>query len=208
MVRSRIVSRSLGRRELHQQLEEEAVELGFGQRVGAFHFERVLRGQHEERRGQAVRFAGDGDRVLLHRFEQGGLGLGRGAVDFVGQQDVGEDRAALKLEHFPAVGRLNHDVRADEVGRHQVGRELDAAKIQMQCVGQRADDQRLAEAGNAFEQHVPAGEQRDQHVVENLDLADDDLGDLGSESLKILTEVSQLRPQFIGDRHRDVFPCG
>ena len=31
------------------QLEEEAVELGFGQRIGAFLLDRVLRGHHEER---------------------------------------------------------------------------------------------------------------------------------------------------------------
>jgi hypothetical protein len=30
-------------------VEHEAVELRFGQRIGAFHLDRVLRGQHEER---------------------------------------------------------------------------------------------------------------------------------------------------------------
>ena len=29
--------------------------------------------------------------VLLHRLQQGGLGLRRGAVDLVGEDDVGED---------------------------------------------------------------------------------------------------------------------
>ena len=31
------------------EFEQEAVELGFGQRVGAFEFDRVLGGEHEER---------------------------------------------------------------------------------------------------------------------------------------------------------------
>ena len=98
VVRSRIVSISCGGRELDQQLEEEPVELGLGERIGPLHLERVLGGQHEERRRQPVRRAGDGDRPLLHRLEQGRLGLGRGPVDLVGQHQVGEDRPALELE--------------------------------------------------------------------------------------------------------------
>lgn len=37
-----------GRRQGHVELEQKAVDLGFGQNVGAVHFERVLRGQDEE----------------------------------------------------------------------------------------------------------------------------------------------------------------
>jgi hypothetical protein len=47
----------------------------------------------------------DGDAALLHRLEQGRLGLGRGAVDLVGEDDVGEDRARLEDEGSGA-GRL------------------------------------------------------------------------------------------------------
>ena len=36
-------------RERHVELEEEAIELRLGQRVGALHLERVLRREHEER---------------------------------------------------------------------------------------------------------------------------------------------------------------
>jgi hypothetical protein len=35
--------------ETHVQLEEEAIELRLGQRIGALHLERVLRREHEER---------------------------------------------------------------------------------------------------------------------------------------------------------------
>jgi hypothetical protein len=50
----------------------------------------VLGGQHEERGLQRVPLAGDGHALLGHGLEQGALRLGRGAVDLVGQQDVGE----------------------------------------------------------------------------------------------------------------------
>ncbi len=78
-------------------VEQEAVELRFGQRIGPFLLQRVLRGQHEERRGQRVHLAAGGDLPLLHRFEHGGLRLGRRAVDLVGQEHVGEERAGQEL---------------------------------------------------------------------------------------------------------------
>jgi hypothetical protein len=75
-----------------------------------------------------------GDRALLHRLEQRGLGLGRGAVDLVGQDEVGEDRARLELElRRPLLASVLDDVGADDVGGHQVGRELDAAEGQVQA---------------------------------------------------------------------------
>jgi hypothetical protein len=49
---------------------------------------------------------------------------------------------------------LLHDVRADDVGRHQVGRELDARELQVQHVGERVHEARLADARDALEQHV------------------------------------------------------
>ena len=93
VVRRAISNSSLKRRILDEHLEHEAVLLGFGQRIGAFLLDRVLRGQHEERVGQLVADAADGDLPFLHGFEQGGLRLRRRAVDFVGENHVGEQRA-------------------------------------------------------------------------------------------------------------------
>ena len=59
---------------------------------------------------------------------------------------------------------LLHDVGADDVGGHQVGRELDARELQVQHVGERVHEARLADAGNALEQHVAAEERRDGAV--------------------------------------------
>jgi hypothetical protein len=43
-----------GAQVIENGIEQEAVELRFGQRVGAFEFDGVLRGQHEEGRRQLV----------------------------------------------------------------------------------------------------------------------------------------------------------
>ena len=166
-------------RIVHEHLEHEAVLLRFGQRIGSFLLDRVLRGQHEERIGQRMPHAADRHLPLLHRFEQRGLRFRRRAVDFVGQDHVGEQRPFEKAE-FAAAGRavLLDDFGAGDVGRHQVGRELDAAERQAQAAGQRADHQRLGQARHAFQQAMAAAEERDQQLFDHLVLADDDLGQL------------------------------
>jgi hypothetical protein len=72
-------------------------------------------------------------KALLHGFEQRRLRLGRRAVDFVGQQNVGEDRALHEGPGAVAGGGIFlDDVGAGDVGRHQVRRELDALEHQAQ----------------------------------------------------------------------------
>ncbi len=113
--------------------------------------------------------------MFLHRFEQRRLRLGRGAIDFVRKHEMREDRAALKLKLAPSGARFHHDVRAENVGRHEVRRELNAAERQIEHFAQRADQKRLAQAGHAFEQHMAAREQRNQRPLDNGILADDHL---------------------------------
>ena len=73
--------------------QHEAVELRLGQRKGALVLDRVLGGEHHERRRHLVADAVNRDLALLHRLEQRRLRLGRGPVDLVGQHDLREDRA-------------------------------------------------------------------------------------------------------------------
>ena len=65
----------------------------FGQWEGAFMVHRILRGDQEERRGQVVAVAVHGHGALGHGFEEGRLRTRRGAVDFIGQQNLRKDRA-------------------------------------------------------------------------------------------------------------------
>ena len=157
-------------------VEQEAVELRFGQRIGAFELDRVLRGQHEERRRQLVLMAAHGAGKLLHGFEQRRLRLGRRAVDFVGQQDVAEDRAGHEGPAAMAGGGiLLDDVGAGDVGRHQVRRELDALELQAERLRDGAHHQRLRGAGKTGDQAMAADEERGENLIEHLLLADDDL---------------------------------
>ena len=86
--------------------EQEPVELRLGQRIRAFQLDRVLRGEHEERLRQLVGFPDHRDVALLHRLQQGGLRLRRGAVDFVREHDVGEQQEGNPPEWVPFCDRF------------------------------------------------------------------------------------------------------
>ncbi len=58
-------------------------------------------------------------------------------------------------------------------------------KAQVQALGERADRKRLGQAGNAFEQHVSAGQEAEDEPIDELALPDDDAADLGVERLKL-----------------------
>ncbi len=70
-----------------------------------------------------------------------------------------------------------------DVGRHQVRRELDPVELEIEHLRQRADEQRLREAGHADDQTVAADEQREQHLVDDVLLADDELAQLVLDAL-------------------------
>ena len=213
---------------IDDDVEHEAVELGLRQRIGTFQLDRVLGREDEERLLQLVGPALDRHAVLLHRFEQRRLGLRRGPVDLVGEDDLGEDRPGHE-DHLPLAGVLVllDDVGAGDVARHQVGRELDAAELQVQDLGDGLDDQGLGQTRHAGQDAVAAHEEGHQHLVQHLSLADDLLGELGEDllpacrqprgqfdirfagqALAAAFEDSRLGEAFRGVVHRVLHACG
>ena len=166
---------------------------------------RVLRREHEERLGQAMRLSGGRHRMLLHGLQQGRLGFRRGTVDLVRENDVREDGTLGELEKA-APGRmlLLEQLGPRDVRGHQVGRELHPGERQLECFGDGLDEQRLGEAGNADEQDVAAGEQRRDEIVDGLLLADDasaDLGRQGSARRCELVEQLEVAIRLWGSGH-------
>ncbi|OQA31557.1 MAG: hypothetical protein BWY57_02319 [Betaproteobacteria bacterium ADurb.Bin341] len=141
------------------EAHQKAVELRFRQGEGADLVRRILRGDDEEGGGQRPGFAVGCDLAFLHRFEQGALGLGGGAVDFIGQNHLGENRAGQKTEIalFALV-----DGNAGNVGRQQVAGELDAGKLETEQAGQGLRQGGLAHARQVFDEQVAAGEKTGQ----------------------------------------------
>jgi hypothetical protein len=177
-------------------LEQEPVALGFGQRVDALVLDRVLGGHHQERLGQRVGLAADGDLALGHDLQQRGLDFRRRPVDLVGQQEVAHHGPEFDVELLAA---LAVDPGADDVGGHQVGGELNAGERAADHLGEGFDGQRLGHAGHTFEQHVSLGEQAHQNALEELILADDDPLDLEERPFQRV----HLSGQTVTARRRD-----
>ncbi|MNH90575.1 hypothetical protein D3C73_431170 [compost metagenome] len=95
--------------------------------------------------------AGHGDLPFFHGFEQRSLDLGRGSVDFVGQDQVAEQRPWLKTDLVFAFDLMQH-FGAGDVRGQQIRGELDAAHLCVQVFGQRLDRAGLGQARQAFQQ--------------------------------------------------------
>ena len=173
-------------------LQQEAVELGFRQRIGAFLLERILGRQHVEGRRQVVALAGHGDVLLLHALQQRRLRARAGAVDFVGHQQLGEHRALDEAEGAAADVAFLHDFRAQDVGRHQVGRELDALGVHAQHDAQGLDQLGLGEAGNADQQQMAAGKECNQRLIDDILLAIDHLADGGAGGPELASQALDI----------------
>ena len=68
---------------------------------------------------------------------------------------------------------------AQNVARHQIGRELNAAEFQIHGLSERTHQQGFTKAGNAFEQTMAAGQQSDQQLLDHVFLPDDGIANGG-----------------------------
>ncbi len=133
-------------------------------------------------------------RLFLHRLEQRRLGLWRGAVDLVGEQQFAEDRPARERE---LAGLEVEQVRTQNIARQQIGGELDAPEIKPQRGGEALREEGLGGARRPFQQRVALRQRGDQQVIDQRVLADNRLGGLGAD---ILGQNAQVFKAHRGDR--------
>src|SRR2546428_6177477 len=157
------------RRIADVNLQQEPIDLGFRERIGALVLDRILRGDHEERPVQRERLALQGRLPFLHRLEQGGLGLRRSAVDLVREEDVREDGTPSKDEF---AGLAVEHVRPRDIRRQQVRRKLDAAEREAQARRERLRDQGLRQPRDVFDQEMAVAEDRPEDPFQDRTLAD------------------------------------
>ena len=126
------------------------------------------------------------DMQLLHRLQERRLGAGAGAVDLVGHQQLAEDRAGDEAEAALAGDALFEHLAADDIGRHQVGGELDAARLEPEHDAHGLDQLGLGEAGQPHEQRMAAGEHGHERLLDHPLLSENDVADcrLGGRHLR------------------------
>ena len=84
---------------------------------------------------------------------------------------------------------LVDDGGAGDVGGHEVGGELDAAEVEAEGLGDGSDEERFADARDAFEEDVARGEEGDEGLLDDLIVADDGFGDLLAEGGEVALEA-------------------
>ena len=180
-----------GGRIAHRQPRGKAVALRFGQRVGAFHLDRVLGGNHHERGRKSIGLPVDGRLPLFHALEQRRLRLWRRAVDLVADDDVGEHRAGLELE---LASVLAEDRHARDVAREQVRGELDPAHRTVDGLGESLGQHRLADAGHVLDEQVTFGEQHGDGQLHDVRLAFDHLLDGSADTPTGFRDLFEVAP--------------
>ncbi|MNM46989.1 hypothetical protein D3C81_579470 [compost metagenome] len=81
-----------------------------------------------------------------------------------------EDRPLLEHE---AAGFRAVDFGAGDVGREQVGGELDTMELGFDAFGQFLDGLGLGQARGAFDQHVAVGQEHDEQALDEFFLTKD-----------------------------------
>jgi hypothetical protein len=90
-------------------------------------------------------------------------------------------KLSSRLPVSAGVGVFLHQVGAGDIRRHQVRRELDARKFEIQYLGDGVDQQRLGKAGHADDQAVAAGQYGQHDLFDDRVLADDQLAQFAAQ---------------------------
>ena len=81
-----------------RQPYKKAIQLRLWKRESPFIFDRILRGQHQERTGQIPRNPVHGHLLFLHRLQQGSLRTRCSAVDLIRQKDVHKNGTGIEFK--------------------------------------------------------------------------------------------------------------
>ena len=83
---------------------------------------------------------------------------------------------------------LDH-LGAEDVGRHQVRRELDAVEFQVHAFGERLDEEGLRQPRDPAQQAVAASKERNEDLADDPLLTDDRLAELGLQTARDFGDV-------------------
>ena len=141
-------------------------------------------------------FPGNRNAVFLHRLQQCRLGSRAGPVDFIGHQQLTEDRASDEAKGTAAFFRFFQHFRAKYISGHQVRGELNAPGIETEDPGNGFNQPCFTKTGNTNQQQVPTSKQGNQGFFNGIMLAKNTLADTiaggGHITAQLIYPVDQL----------------
>ena len=123
--------------------------------------------------------------MLFHNFEQRRLRFGACSVDFVAQKQIAVHRAPVELE-LALLAHIHREAR--DIGRHGVGRELDALVIKIERAGQREREGGFAHARHIFKQHMSARINRHKRFLDYVALSKQRFTDFSHNSFRLFND--------------------
>ena len=117
---------------------------------------------------------------FLHRLQQRRLGARAGPVDLVGHEKLAEHRSLDEPEAARAALAFLEHFRPDDVGGHEVRRELDPLFVQSEHAGHGFNKLRLGKAGHANKQCMAPAQRCDECMIDYRVLPEDHFADGGA----------------------------
>ena len=127
--------------------------------------------------------------MFLHCFQKCRLRFRCRTVDFVGENNVTENRAGLKIKGGISFLILYDDICTRNVCRHEVRGELDTRERKIKYPTEGADKSCFTDTGNAFEKDVAARDHSDDSAFHNFVLADNVAPDLCKDIFALFAEL-------------------
>ena len=121
--------------------------------------------------------AGHRNPVFLHRLQKRRLGARAGAIDLIGQQQLAEHRPPDETERAASRFRFLQHLGAQNIGGHQIRRELHPAFIEAENLAEYFHKACFPQPGDADQQQMPTGENGNQGFLDHAGLAVDDAAD-------------------------------
>jgi hypothetical protein len=144
---------------------KKTIELRLGEWEGADLLAGILGGNNHKGLGKGMGHSFDGHTALLHRFEEGALSAGHGAIEFIDQKDVAKDWAGDKTK---IVDRTIKDRQTGDIGGEEITGALYPTKKEAGGAGQSQSQGGLAETGTIFEKEVAAAEEGDDRQLQGF----------------------------------------
>ena len=125
----------------------------------------------------------------MHGFKHGALRLWCCTINFVGKHNLRKERTLAKLK--VATGwRLHHNGGAGDIGRHEIRRELDAPKFQLQRLRETANQQGLTKPWHSLQERMATSEEAHQDAVDDFFVTNDRLLNLFFDAIMVGAESS------------------
>ncbi len=161
---------------IDDDFEHETVELRLRECVSTVLIDGILSCNNEERSWKRVSGVADRDLFFLHSFEESGLNFSGCSVDFVGEDEGGEDGSFFSVEGTIILA-ISHG--ADDISGEEIRCELNSVELAGNDFSDGVAKESFSESRDTFEEDMTAGEQSDDGGIDHVFLSDDHARDFG-----------------------------